>query len=47
MGVMSFRVRIGSLGATLFFQVGLCMPLQTMEYISSSGSSAMCEVNPN
>ena len=28
---MSFQVGIGSLGGTVFFQVGLCTPLQTME----------------
>ena len=27
---MSFQVGIGSLGETVFFQVGLCTPLQTM-----------------
>ena len=27
---MSFQVRIGSLGGTVFFQVGLCAPLQTV-----------------
>ena len=27
---MSFQVGIGSLGETLFFQVGLCTPLQAM-----------------
>ena len=27
---MSFQVGIGSLGGTVFFQVGLCTPLQTM-----------------
>ena len=29
---MSFQVGIGSLGGTLFFQVGLCTPLQTMRW---------------
>ena len=28
--VMSFQVGIGSLGGTVFFQVGLCTPLRTM-----------------
>ena len=28
--VMPFQVRIGSLGGTLFFQVGLCAPLRTI-----------------
>ena len=27
---MSFQMGIGSLGGTVFFQVGLCTPLQTM-----------------
>ena len=27
---MSFQVGIGSLGVTVFFQVGLCTPLRTM-----------------
>ena len=27
---MSFQVGIGFLGGTVFFQVGLCTPLQTM-----------------
>ena len=27
---MSFQVGIGPLGGTVFFQVGLCTPLQTM-----------------
>ena len=27
---MSLQVGIGSLGAAVFFQVGLCTPLQTM-----------------
>ena len=27
---MSFQVGIGSLGGTVFFQVGLCTPLRTM-----------------
>ena len=27
---MSFQVGIGSLGGTVFFQVGLCTPLGTM-----------------
>ena len=27
---MSFQGGIGSLGGTVFFQVGLCTPLQTM-----------------
>ena len=33
--VMSFQVGIGSLSGTVFFQVGLCTPLQTMCHISS------------
>ena len=28
---MSFQMGIGSLGGTVFFQVGLCTPLQIME----------------
>ena len=31
---MSFQVGIGSLGGTLFFQVGLCTPLRTMTSFS-------------
>ena len=31
---MSFQVGIVSLGGTLFFQVGLCTPLQTMTSFS-------------
>ena len=27
---MSFQMGIGSLGGTMFFQVGLCTPLRTM-----------------
>ena len=30
--VMSFQMGIGCLGGTVFFQVGLCTPLQTMMY---------------
>ena len=30
---MSFQVGIGSLGGTVFFQVGLCTPLRTMNCI--------------
>ena len=29
---MSFQAGIGSLGGTVFFQVGLCIPLRTMAY---------------
>ena len=29
---MSFQVGIGSLSGTVFFQVGLCTPLQTMAW---------------
>ena len=35
---MSFQVGIGSLGGTVFFQVGLCTPLQTMEFFVILGS---------
>ena len=28
--VMPFQVRLGSLGGTVFFQVGLCTSLETM-----------------
>ena len=31
--VISFQVEIGSLSGTVFFQMGLCTPLQTMLYI--------------
>ena len=33
--VMSWHVGIGSLGRTVFFQVGLCTPLRTMSFIQS------------
>ena len=33
---MSFQVGIGSLGGTVFFQVGLCTPLRTMEICSQN-----------
>ena len=30
---MSFQAGIGSVGGSVFFQVGLCTPLQTMRMI--------------
>ena len=42
---MSFQVGIGSLGGTVFFQVGLCTPLQTIGVILFSHSSYECEVD--
>ena len=33
---MSFQTGIGSLGGTMFFQVGLCTPLRTMITISTT-----------
>ena len=35
---MPFQVGIGSLGGTVFFQVGLCTPSQTMEFFVILGS---------
>ena len=31
---MSFRVKIGSLGGTVFIKVGLCTPLRTMQTLN-------------
>ena len=37
---MSFQVGIGSLGGTVFFQVGLCTPLRTMGGGAQKGTRA-------
>ena len=41
---MSFQVGIGSLGGTVFFQVGLCTPLRTMLYCLVSCCLVLCRV---
>ena len=41
---MSFQVGIGSLGGTVFFQVGLCIPLRTMLCCLVSCCLVLCRV---
>ena len=41
--VMSFQVEIGFLGGIVFFQVGLCTPLQTMDFELILGCGFMRE----
>ena len=45
---MSFQARIGSVGGSVFFQVGLCTPLRTMKMIRENSKGyrrvpAMCK----
>ena len=50
--VMSFQVGIGSRGGTGFFQVGLCTPLQTMNFIKKGTLAQLfswefCKISKN